>query len=110
MAATIDGVEEGGISECNSTGLCWAGVESCEPRRIKGFSLIYQSGSSDKVSEVKIEYSTDGLKFECFNDCRPIALNGHSYTFASPLVAEKLHIHFTKYSGRPSFGVRFDFL
>lgn len=26
VAATIDGVEEGGISQCNSTGLCWAGV------------------------------------------------------------------------------------
>ena len=54
VAATIDGAEEGGISDCSSDGLCWAGVESCEPRKIKGFSLVYNSGCVDKVQEVKI--------------------------------------------------------
>ena len=29
VVSTVDGVEEGGVSTCGSTGLCWAGVESC---------------------------------------------------------------------------------
>lgn len=50
VAAVIDGAEEGGISACKDNGLCWAGVESCEPRLIKGFSLVYDQSCGDRVS------------------------------------------------------------
>jgi hypothetical protein len=109
VAATIDGAEEGGISSCKTDGLCWAGLESCEPRKIKGFSLVYSQGCSDTVSEVKIEYSTDGLTFDCYNQCKPLGLTNNGFVFSSPLLAEKMHVHFTKYSGHPNFGIKFEF-
>jgi hypothetical protein len=110
VTAVIDGAEEGGLSTCKSDGLCWAGVESCEPRSIKGFSLVYNQDCSDRVSEVKIEYSTDGLTFQCYKNCTSIPLSGSSLTFPEPLLAEKMHVHFSKYSGAPKFGVKFDFM
>jgi len=87
VTAVIDGAEEGGISACKDDGLCWAGVESCEPRKIKGFSLVYNQGCNDRASEVKIEYSTDGLNFQCYKNCSSIALSGNSLTFPEALLA-----------------------
>lgn len=111
VAASVNGIENGGVSNCSSSnGLCWAGVESCQPKEMKGFSLIYQSQSTGSVSEITIEYSTDGVNFVCYQDCKPIALTGDGLVFPSPLLSEKVHVHFVTYTGHPSFGVKFDFL
>lgn len=33
-----------GLSQCTEgKGLCWAGMEACEPKHIKGFELLYTS-------------------------------------------------------------------
>ena len=110
VTAVIDGAEQGGISTCKSNGLCWAGIESCEPKKIKGFYLVYNQNCSDTVSEVTIEYSTDGLTFQCYKNCSSIALSGSSMAFPEAVLAEKLHVHFSKYIGSPKFGIKFDFL
>lgn len=59
---------------------------------------------------MKIEYSTDGLNFQCYMNCDPLSLSGDSLVFSEPLLAEKLHVHFSKYSGHPRFGIKFDFV
>jgi len=107
--AIIDGVENGGINKCDKSNLCWAGIESCQPRNIKGFSLLYNGNNTDKVTEVKIEYSTDGLNFVCWNNCTSIVLSNDGLVFPSPILAEKVHVHFIKYSGNPKFGIQFNY-
>ena len=71
--------------------------------------MIYKNDCLDKVSEVKIEYSTDGLTFNCYKNCESIPLQEDGFIFPKPLLAEKMHIHFTKYEGNPSFGIKFDY-
>ena len=39
------------------------------------------------MSEVKIEYSTDGLTFQCYKECKAISLSGDGLVFPEPLVA-----------------------
>jgi hypothetical protein len=108
VSESIEGVL-GGVSTCGDNGLCWAGVEACEPRKIKGFSLEYTCDSkSDFVSEVKVDYSMDGISFTCWNSCQSIALVNGGYVFQEPVLAEKMHIHFSKYSGKPKFGIHFE--
>ncbi len=50
----------------------------------------------------------DGITFTCWDSCKEITLKNNSYVFPSPLLAEKVHIHFTKYTGNPKFGIKFD--
>ena len=50
----------------------------------------------------------DGITFTCWDSCKEITLNNNAFVFPSPLLAEKVHIHFTKYSGNPKFGIKFD--
>ena len=76
---------------------------------MKSFSLIYKSDCQDRVSEVKIEYSNDGITFTCYNNCKALPLSNDSFTFPIPLLAQKLHVHFVTYSGKPSFGLKFDY-
>ena len=110
VVSTVNGVEEGGISTCQTgEDLCWAGIESCEPRKVKGFSLIYKSDCQDRVSEVKIEYSNDGITFTCYDNCKALPLTEDSFVFPTPLLAQKMHVHFVTYSGKPSFGLKFDY-
>lgn len=107
MASSIEGAE-GGISACQDNALCWAGVESCEPRKLAGFSLIYTDGCEGSVESIKIDYSMDGITFTCWDSCKEISLKNNAFAFPSPILAEKVHIHFTKYSGKPKFGIKFD--
>ena len=46
---------------------------------------------------MKVEYSADGLNFVCYNNCDPLLLTNNGYAFPTPVLAEKMHIHFTKY-------------
>ena len=61
------------------------------------------------MTEVKVEYSADGLNFVCYNNCDPLPLTNNGYAFPAPVLAEKMHIHFTKYEGKPSFGIKFEY-
>jgi hypothetical protein len=61
------------------------------------------------VTEVKIEYSTDGLSFVCWNNCASIAVSNDGLVFPSPVLAEKMHVHFSKYVGDPKFGIKFNY-
>ena len=70
---------------------------------------MYSGDNNDRVSEVKIEYSTDGLTFVCWNNCASVALSNDGFVFPSGLLAEKMHVHFTKYSGSPKFGIKFNY-
>ena len=72
--------------------------------------MVYENGCKDKVIEVKIEYSTDGIKYNCYNDCQAIRLSNDGLNFPSPLLAQKMHVHFSKYTGQPKFGVKFNFV
>jgi len=60
------------------------------------------------VTEVKIDSSIDGIHFDCWNSCNSVALSGSSFVFPAPILAEKMHVHFSKYTGHPKFGIKFD--
>lgn len=107
---TIGGVE-GGVETCKQAQGCWAGVETCEPREVKGFQIVYSDcGPNDKLTQVKVDYSMDGHRFECWNECKAVNLNGESFIFPTPLRAEKVRVHFTGMTGQPRFGIRFEWV
>jgi hypothetical protein len=88
VSASLDEAN-GGMSTCGETGLCWAGVEACQPRNLSGFSLLYANcTSNDFIQAVKIDYSLDGITFTCWNNCKEVALDSNSsFAFPSPLLA-----------------------
>lgn len=63
--------------------------------------------ASDVVDAVSIDYSMDGVSFTCWNNCTQVPLTNSAFTFPSPLLAQKVHIHFGKYRGNPRFGIKF---
>lgn len=48
---------------------------------------MYDQSCGDRVSEVKIEYLTDGLTFSCYKDCKSLSLSGGDFTFSPALLA-----------------------
>jgi hypothetical protein len=99
----------GGESSCSKGGLCWAGVEACEPRSLAGFSILYTNCTeSDGIDTVTIDYSMDGITYTCWNNCQETALVNNAFTFPTPLLAQKIHVHFAKYHGNPRFGIKFN--
>jgi hypothetical protein len=48
------------------------------------------------------------MKFTCYDNCKPKALNNRKYVFEQPILAEKVHVHFVKYVGNPKFGIKFN--
>ena len=102
---TIGGLESG-VETCSGGKGCWAGVETCEPRKISGFKIVYtQEGG--KLQQVKVDYSVDGRAFQCWNDCKPVALEGEVFTFPKAVLAQKMRVHFAALTGRPTFGIQF---
>lgn len=99
----------GGETACSSKALCWAGVEACEPRKLASFNILYTNGTAnDRIDAVTIDYSMDGISFTCFNNCKEMSLNNDAFSFPTPLLAMKVHVHFVKYSGNPRFGIKFN--
>ena len=104
---TIGGVESG-VETCKGGEGCWAGVETCEPREVKGFKIEYtHCGEGDKLKEVKVDYSVDGHGFKCWNNCQAVQLQGDHFTFPKPILAQKVRVHFVTIAGQPSFGITF---
>jgi hypothetical protein len=84
-------------------------VEACEPRKLSGFSILYTNGSAgDAIESVTIDYSMDGISYTCWNNCKETPLTSDAFLFPTPLLAQKVHVHFAKYRGNPRFGIKFN--
>ena len=96
--------------DCIDKELCWMGVEVCEPREIKGFSINPNADSIGAIETVVVKFSRDGVEFNCYADCKEIFLHkSGSYLLDPSVVATKLRVYPTKWTGSPSYSVTFNY-
>jgi hypothetical protein len=75
------------------------GIELCEARPITGFSLLPNKASKGSIDAVNIKFSTDGVKFECYNDCKDVVLSSGSFRLNPKVTASKLRVYPSKWTG-----------
>ena len=96
--------------ECVDKELCWMGLEVCEPKTIKGFSLTPNTGSQGVINSVVIKYSVDGVQFACYADCKEVPLKtSGAYVLDPAVVALKLRIYPAQWTGSPNYSVTFNY-
>ena len=72
-------------------------------------SIQYDQGSKGKISTVYVEYSVDGIQFECYSECKPINVIDGNVKFNKTLFGSKVRVHISGYEGEPNIRVKFDY-
>ena len=85
------------------------GLELCQAKQIIGFSLLPNPGSKGAITSVSLKYSTDGVKFECYNNCTDVELSQGSFRLNPRVTASKLRVYPSKWTGEPSYSVTFEY-
>ena len=54
-----------------------------------------------------VDYSVDGINFDCYDECRGFPIKEGKMLFNKPVFGSKMRVHPTKYSGDPKVKVEF---
>lgn len=56
-----------------------------------------------------VRYSLDGVKFQCYNECKEIGLAQGQVRFVPSVTAVKLRVYPQRWTGEPRYSVTFDY-
>lgn len=88
--------------ECKNKKECWSAQEFCEPKQVTGFTVENNSASKGSISEVFVDFSLDGLLFNCYAGCKPFMIpNSLKVVFDKPVKAKKIRVHPVNWVGNP---------
>jgi len=72
-------------------------------------TLVPNKDSKGVIETVTIRYSLDGVKFECYNQCKEVTVASNQIRFNPKVTATKLRVYPGRWSGDPSYSVTFDY-
>lgn len=83
---------------------CYGKAVFCSPKLVSGMKTTIPKGS---VKSLSLSYSLDGLLFNCYNNCEPIALTPN-IAFSPTFKAKEVKVNLGDYSDNAELNFSFD--